>query len=345
MLQVLEEDNPQERDALQEAFGDNMEAKVLATVVPSFDNFLSPQSTTTLEDDNNNKTKKREENRNLVENETTTQHITSSSSVSNSSSSLHFSHEEMKHLGLAPALLAVGCQVLFQEFGGPLLVFLDDVQWADANSIDLLKALLLVDQNNNQHHGLSNVFWVIGYRDPDPVSDEKRNDDSTVKSFLDSLRLSPTVAEICVANWDEATVNQYHTATLSMEESETRDLSRVVHRKTKGNPLFCTELVRDLQRNQVLTCMDHKWQWNMTSIVAQTNVSDTLAACITLRLQDVPAEVLRLLQLAACIGFAMDRSLLEQLYHETEILRNRKQEEQTSQSLRLQTRNSTFKKP
>ncbi|KAL7461587.1 hypothetical protein ACHAXS_002004 [Conticribra weissflogii] len=111
----------------------------------------------------------------------------------------------------------------------PVILFLDDLQWADQASIAVVGRLLSAK--------FSHFLFVGSCRD-----DEMGQGDPVWKmiSNVQTLGLKAQIVQMTV--FDEAAVNEMISDMLRLSPRLTRPLANIIHHKTKGNPLFLTSL-------------------------------------------------------------------------------------------------------
>jgi signal transduction histidine kinase len=159
-------------------------------------------------------------------------------------------------------------------------LFLDDIQWVDAGSIELLLYAL-------RHPDSKNLLVVVASRDDDhPLRAEG-------VTTID-MPLRPLDAEAITALVGDA---------LRIPDPEAASLANIVRRQTGGNPLFVSEVLTALQRDGAIT-FDHataRWLWDQRT-VETTRLPDNLVGFVGERLEQLPKRTLDLLALAACLG-------------------------------------------
>jgi serine/threonine protein kinase len=172
----------------------------------------------------------------------------------------------------------------------PLVLFLDDLQWIDAASLRLLRAIrsdidqpgLLVvgayrDNEVDESHPL---MTVVGGREETgiPLQTLKLDDlqPETVETFLSDALRAPHGVE---------------------------DLSAVLYDKSHGNPFFVRRLLTSLREQGRFRYdpKEHRWDWNISDIRAAA-VADNVADLLAKALDRLPEETRGILTLAACIG-------------------------------------------
>ncbi|MEG4249034.1 AAA family ATPase [Microcoleus sp. Pol10D4] len=187
----------------------------------------------------------------------------------------------------------------------PLVMFLDDLQWADSASLKLLQ-LLMEDRGH---------LLVLGaYRDNEvsPVHPFMLTIDEIVKSgaAVNTITLQPLSL---------AYLNQLVADTLICDLSFAQPLTELVYEKTKGNPFFSTQFLKALHEDGLII-FDHPqsllskggsqggWQCDIAQ-VRLTHASDVVEF-MAVQLQKLPKETQDVLKLAACIGAQFDLDTL-----------------------------------
>jgi len=178
----------------------------------------------------------------------------------------------------------------------PLVMFLDDLQWADSASLKLLQ-LLMEDRGH---------LLVLGaYRD---------NEVSPVHSFMltvdEIIKSGAVVNTINLQPLSLADMNQLVADTLICHLSLAQPLTELVYQKTKGNPFFSTQFLKALhEEGQIIFDWNVRhWQCDITQI-RLTHASDVVEF-MAAQLQKLPKETQDVLKLAACIGAQFDLETL-----------------------------------
>ncbi|AKJ04760.1 Signal transduction histidine kinase CheA [Archangium gephyra] len=195
---------------------------------------------------------------------------------------------------------------LFQKFLGvfatpehPLVVFLDDLQWADLASLRLLQHLLT--------HPETPPLLLLGvYRD------NEVGPTHPLSLMLTELRRAKVrMTDIWLEPLSPEHIQQLIADSLpGAGESTVGPLSAVAHEKTGGNPFFLTQFMLTLHRDGLLTrTAEGGWRWDAAGVRAQ-DYSDNVADFMVSRLRQLPVRTQHLLQLAACVGNVFPRQLL-----------------------------------
>ena len=180
----------------------------------------------------------------------------------------------------------------------PLVIFLDDLQWADSASLNLVHLLM-----SSSSPGL---FLIGAYRDNEVSSLHPLtitlDEISKTGAILNYILLSPLSLN---------TVTEIISDTTQAEEEKIRLLSELVFRKTGGNPFFMNEFLKSLYSENLLL-FDEKnqvWNWDIQKI-EKRGFTDNVVELMTGKIQKLPKVTQRLLQLSACIGNQFDLKTL-----------------------------------
>ena len=183
----------------------------------------------------------------------------------------------------------------------PLVILLDDLQWADSDSLDLLHALA-TDTNN------SATLFVLTYRD-----NEVEEAHPLLKTLNDisSKRGSGNI-DIPLDNLSLEDVNFLVSSSLKSKESYTLSLSKLIVSKTNGSPFWTVWFLRALYNEDILVYDFKKFQWTWDEAKIRSKfVTDNVSELMSQRLQKLPPEGQRVLQVAACLGCEFDGRMLE----------------------------------
>lgn len=184
---------------------------------------------------------------------------------------------------------------VFAKSGRPLVLFLDDLQWADTASLNLLQSLMTATENR--------YLLVIGaYRD-----NEVRGT-HPLRLTLDEIRKGGgTVEHIVLGPLSLPDIQQLLADTLKHPPEGTKPLAELVLAKTNGNPFFIGEFLKALYTEGLLTfdTRYRSWRWDVSRIKAQ-NITDNVVELMADKVQNLRGETRKLLKLAACLGSQFD---------------------------------------
>jgi PAS domain S-box-containing protein len=189
----------------------------------------------------------------------------------------------------------------------PLALFLDDLQWLDAATLDLIEHLVT-------HSEVRHLLLVGAYRD------NELGLAHPLLRTLDAIRDADTrVSEIVLGPLGIDDVNRLIAAALRCEPERARPLAQLVQDKTGGNPFFAIQFFTALAEEGLLAFdpVTRAWQWDMNRIRGKTyteNVVDLMAGKLR-RLSKQTQETLKQL---ACLGNVSDVATLALVHRETE---------------------------
>ncbi|NJN66373.1 MAG: AAA family ATPase [Chloroflexaceae bacterium] len=197
-------------------------------------------------------------------------------------------------------------QMTIQNFVGvlaspehPLVLFLDDLQWADLASLKLLQ-LLTTDF-------ATRYLLVIGaYRE-----NEVPPDHPLMTVLSDLQHATVTIHHLVLGPLELAQVNQLLAASLCREPEQMNDLTDLVFKKTDGNPFFVNQFLKTIYQEGSLWFDAHhgQWSWDLERIQAAT-VTENVVEFMARSLRKLSPPTQRVLQLAAGIGHQFDLRLL-----------------------------------
>ncbi|MEH1791061.1 MAG: AAA family ATPase [Nostoc sp.] len=196
--------------------------------------------------------------------------------------------------------------LLFQKFvqvfttkEHPLVIFLDDLQWADSASLNLLK-LLMAESNRG-------YLLIIGaYRDNEVFAAHP------LMLTLDEIeKASSRVNTLTLTPLSQADVNHLIADSLCCATGQALPLTELVDQKAKGNPFFTTQFLKALYEDGLIT-FDWEagfWQCDVSQ-VRSLALTDDVVEFMAQQLQKLPDITQDILKLAACIGNQFDLAML-----------------------------------
>lgn len=198
-----------------------------------------------------------------------------------------------------------GCKLFVRSIAShshPIVIFLDDLQWIDHESQEILRDLVS-DQS-------CYVLLIGAYRHDEATSQE------VVEMFqfgTDRFHLHTT--RITLSNLDNRAVNELVAASLCMPSQTVTELSDVIYSKTNGNPFYTKELLGFLEYEHLIRYNEdtEEWAWDAKDISAirnEINVADNVLKILEQKLDRLPPEAQKLLTVASYIGFFFRENVL-----------------------------------
>ncbi len=210
---------------------------------------------------------------------------------------------------LPPAQAQNRFNLAFQQFirtfatgEHPLVLFLDDLQWADLPSLQLIQ--LFMSDPEMQY------LMVVGaYRD-----NEVQLAHPLMLTLEEIQKTHTRLATITLKPLKQPHVQQLLAETLYCDlDSDPRlaTLAELCIQKTRGNPFFLNQFLRALvEAGQIR--FDHasgRWQWDMAQL-QQTQITNNVVDLMAKKIKTLPSETQALIRLAACVGNQFDLNTL-----------------------------------
>jgi predicted ATPase/signal transduction histidine kinase len=192
-------------------------------------------------------------------------------------------------------------QLVFQHFlkalasaEHPLTIFLDDMQWSDAPTLNLLQRLFAT-------RDLSHLLLICAYRS------NEVDVGHPFRLVLNEIELHHTVAELELKALDESSVTALAADTLRCDIEAARPLGELLFRRAEGNPFFVNELLKSLHEEGAITFSSQtgQWTWDMAKVL-HGGLSGNVVEFVIARLRRLDPAAQQLLRLAACIGNTFD---------------------------------------
>ena len=185
----------------------------------------------------------------------------------------------------------------------PLALFLDDLQWLDAATLDLLEDLLT-------RTDLQYLLLIGAYRD------NEVNATHPLMRKLDAIRQAgAALQDIVLTPLARDDLGQLLADSLHCEPERAAPLAELIHEKTTGNPFFAIQFISTLADEGLLT-FDYgegSWVWDLRRIHAK-GFTDNVVELMVGKLNRLPAETQKALQQFACMGNSAEFEMLRMVY-------------------------------
>ena len=188
----------------------------------------------------------------------------------------------------------------------PLALFLDDLQWLDAATLDLLEDLLTRDD-------LRHLLLIGAYRDNEvsPTHPLMRK--------LDAIRQAgAAVEDIVLTPLGQDDLRQLLVDSLRCEPESAAPLAKLIHEKTTGNPFFAIQFISTLAEEGLLS-FDYgegRWVWDLNRIHAK-GYTDNVVELMVGKLSRLPVDTQEVLKQFACMGNSAEFDTLAMAYEES----------------------------
>ena len=196
--------------------------------------------------------------------------------------------------------------LLFQKFievfttpEHPLVMFLDDLQWVDSASLNLIN-LLMTDSE------IGYLLLMGAYRD-----NEVSPAHPLILALDGLVKTGATVNTLTLYPLSQISLNHLVADTLHCTEPLAQPLTELIYQKTQGNPFFATQFLKALHQDGLIEFdwqMGH-WQCDLVR-VRDSALTDDVVEFMAWQLQKLSASTQGILKLAACIGNQFDLETL-----------------------------------
>jgi predicted ATPase/signal transduction histidine kinase/DNA-binding response OmpR family regulator/tRNA A-37 threonylcarbamoyl transferase component Bud32 len=185
----------------------------------------------------------------------------------------------------------------------PLVIFIDDLQWADLASLGLLP--LLMEDRQSRY-----LLFIGAYRD---------NEVSPIHPLMTTIeeirQREIDIPTIPIRNLGWEHVREWLGDTLKTGNKkgagDLAALADLIYAKTQGNAFFTIRFMANLYEEKLLhfDFKNFQWNWDITEIQKQ-NITDNVVDLLVRKMQTLPQEVQEVLKFAACIGNVFDLDTL-----------------------------------
>jgi predicted ATPase/signal transduction histidine kinase len=220
---------------------------------------------------------------------------------------------------LPPQEAKIRFQVVFRRFLGvfaqkehPLALFLDDLQWLDSATLDLLEHLVT-------HSEVRHLLLVGAYRD-----NEVGPSHPLIRTLEAVRKTNANVREIVLAPLALGDVGRLIADALHCEPERVRTLAQLVNEKTGGNPFFAIQFMIALADEGLIAfdSVAEVWSWDIDRIRAK-NYTDNVVDLMVRKLKRLSIATQDALKQLACLGnmaeigrLALIQSNTEEAVHE-----------------------------
>ncbi|MBN1209986.1 MAG: AAA family ATPase [Myxococcaceae bacterium] len=224
---------------------------------------------------------------------------------------------ELEHLlGSQPPVAALGpvesqnrFHVAFQSFvqavaerANPLVLFLDDLQWADSASLKLLRLLASASD-------IHFVLLVGAFR-----TEEVKPAHPLARTLEEITAAGGKVCSIELAPLDTQALTALCADTLRSPPERVHPLAALVQRKTAGNPFFVGRFLYFLRQSGLLAFAVERgeWEWDLAR-VERVGVTENVVELMLMAIRRLPKRTQHVLKVAACFRNRVDLWLLSSL--------------------------------
>ncbi|MEG4231892.1 AAA family ATPase [Microcoleus sp. Pol11C3] len=188
---------------------------------------------------------------------------------------------------------------VFCSIDHPLVIFLDDLQWADAATLKLIQVMMADEETKY-------LFLIGAYRD------NEVNPSHPLTVALNELKKqNASIAQITLGSLQLLQITNLIAETVHQDRKSAIPLAELVISKTQGNPFFVNQFLKTLYQENLLkfNFQQKKWDWNISEIEA-VGITDNVVDLMVGKLRKMPEATQQVLHLAACVGNSFDLNTL-----------------------------------
>jgi len=191
---------------------------------------------------------------------------------------------------------------IFATKSHPLVLFIDDLQWADIASMKFIE--YLVSDAEKRY-----ILLIGAYRD------NEIEEEHSLKFFLEKINKSVhRIKHIQLSPLESWHINKILCSAFHSTPDITMPLAKICHQKTKGNPFFLIQFIYTLKDGKFLW-FDRKlkrWVWNEEEISRQSVMDNVVYIAIN-RIKKLPAQTIEILKSVSCINNSFDHVTLSKI--------------------------------
>ncbi|WP_066633869.1 hybrid sensor histidine kinase/response regulator [Desulfolucanica intricata] len=184
----------------------------------------------------------------------------------------------------------------------PLIIFIDDLQWSDTVTLQLINYII----NSNE---INHLLLIAAYRENELAGDHR------LLPLVNEIKNSGVpVREIKLEPLSQSCISQLLGETLNCTEHAVSPLAGVLYQKSAGNPFYTRQLLRDMFEDGSLyfDWQERSWKWDIESL-QQHKAGDNVIELVINRVQRLPERTREVLTIAACLGRKFELKIISRL--------------------------------
>jgi predicted ATPase len=207
---------------------------------------------------------------------------------------------------------------IISAYFAPFTMVLDDLQWADVASLELVQSLLTDRENNH-------CFLIVGLFRSDEVEMDTAFGRHILTTMIRQLHDKANgeeklliLRELQLGNLNLHAVKSVTMDLLSLDDTpESIELAELFHKRTLGNVFFLISFIAMLEEEGYLKYMLNTgtYNWDLEKIKNETGAASNVVSIVNRRMSRLPEDYALLLSLAACIGSTFDMTKLDFLWN------------------------------
>lgn len=177
----------------------------------------------------------------------------------------------------------------------PMVLFCDDLQWADPSSLDLLLSIL-------SDSSVGHFFCILAGRS------NEINDNHPLTETLTALAHVRQINMISVNGLPQASIAEFIADSLTLDPQDVAPLAKAVYQRSLGNILYTKQALDQLTRTNALyfDLVLFRWQWILTEDELKSHLSADILEMVNSKIKALPFELQQALVVAAHTRAAID---------------------------------------
>ncbi len=184
----------------------------------------------------------------------------------------------------------------------PLIIFLDDLQWADLPTLNLVN-LMMTDPDARY------LLFIGAYRE------NEISDVHPLPRILDNINNQTSFTNITLKPLGFFHVNNLISDSTISSLEKAESLTKIVYEKTGGNPFFVNMFLKTIAKKKLIEFDFYKreWIWDV-ELICSMGITNSVVDMMVDRISQLPTETQNILSLAACLGSKFNLKILSLIY-------------------------------
>jgi len=180
-----------------------------------------------------------------------------------------------------------------------MIVVIEDIQWVDYSSLELLSVLMF-------NSDLKNILFIISIRTDEDIADEK------IRNFISDLFIQKNLFKIKLNNLTVDNVRSIITEVFSNKIADVNKLAEFVFAKSGGNPLFAILIIRQLVDSDVVINENNNWLLE-NSLLKEIQIFPSIIDSIKKNIKLLSSQEMEFLTYSSFVGKEFDIEIISKL--------------------------------